>query len=316
MDIQQKIKQNIPLAPLTTFKIGGPAKFFIEIKSKEDLAEAYEWAKKEKQAVFILGGGSNLLINDQGVDGLVIKMKNDEIKVQGGRLNCGAGAILSEAVRLSISHNLSGLEWAQGIPQATIGGTIRGNAGAFGEETKDIVETVEVFNIKRKNFKIFSNKDCKFEYRGSVFKKDNNLLVWNAILRLHQAKLKEIDKKSDVCMTRRNQVQPKLPSAGCVFKNLLIEDLRQASQYVAERAEEEGVVKGGKIGVGWLIDLAGLKGKNIGGAKVSLEHANYIVNTGKATAEDVIMLISYIKQQIRTKFKVQLQEEVQYLGFD
>lgn len=315
MNIKEKIKTDVLLAPFTTFKIGGPAKFFIEAKAKEDLTSAYAWAKKEKLEVFILGGGSNLLISDKGVSGLVIKMNNDNITLKGERLDLGAGASLAKAVRLAISNNLSGLEWAQGIPGATIGGTVRGNAGAFGTEIKDIVETVEIFNVKRKEFTIFSNKDCRFEYRGSIFKKDKNLLVWSAILRLRKEKLKEIDKKSDICLTRRNSVQPKLPSAGCVFKNLQIKDLREYSKYAAEKAEKEGVVKGGKIGAGWLIDLAGLKGKTIGGAKVSLEHANYIVNTGKGTAEEVVILISYIKQQVRTKFKIQLQEEVQYLGF-
>ena len=113
----------------------------------------------------------------------------------------------------------------------------------------------------------------------------------------------------------RGQSQPKLPSAGSVFKNLEIANLRQDNASLANMAEQEKKVKNGMIGAGWLIELAGLKGKTINGAKVSLEHANFIVNTGKATSDDVVMLISYIKQQVRNKFKTQLQEEVQYLGF-
>lgn len=319
MNIQEKIQQNIPLAPLSTFKIGGPAKFFIEVKTKDDLAGAYEWAKKEKQKVYILGGGSNLLINDQGVDGLVLKFGNNKIKVKGERLDCESGAILAQAVRLAVSHNLTGLEWAQGIPGATMGGSVRGNAGAFGFEIGEIVETAEVFNPehsgKKKKFEVFSQRDCGFGYRESIFKASPGYLVWSVILRLKKERPEEINKKTDDYLAKRTKAQPRLPSAGCIFKNLNIRDLREANNYMANLAQEEGVVKGEKVGAGWLIDMAGLKGKTIGGAKVSLEHANFIINTGKATAEDVVILISYIKQQIRTKFKIQLQEEVQYLGF-
>ncbi|MFH1428080.1 MAG: UDP-N-acetylmuramate dehydrogenase [Patescibacteria group bacterium] len=315
MSIELKIKQNISLAPLTTFKIGGPAKFFIEVKTKEDLVSAFEWAKNEKQKVYIIGGASNILINDQGVNGLVIKFTNENITVRSERLDCGAGASLARALRQTVNNNLSGLEWSVGIPSATIGGSVRGNAGAFGTSISESVETVEVYNIKKKKFEIFSKKDCHFSYRESIFKTSDNYLIWNVILKLIRKEAREINKLVGQALKFRSRKQPKLPSAGSVFKNIKIENLRIDNPNLANLAENENRVKNGMVGVGWIIELAGLAGKTIGGAKVSLEHANFIINTSKASSEDVVILISYIKQQVRNRFKIQLSEEVQCLGF-
>jgi len=315
MSIEQKIKQNINLAPFTTFKIGGPAKFFIEVNLKEELAEVYEWAKENKQEIFILGGGSNILINNKGVDGLVVKIDNNDIAVHGERLDCGAGASLTRTVSLAASSNLSGLEWAAGIPGATIGGAVAGNAGAFGSSISGIIETVAVFNIKKKRLETFSNKDCRFNYRESIFKNNFIYLIWQVVLKMRPGEEGEIEKLMAKYLEFRDNRQPKLPSAGSVFKNLAVADLRKDNANLADLANNEGKIKNGMVGAAWLIEMAGLKGKTIGGAKVSLEHANFIINTGRATSTDVAMLISYIKQQIRNRFKVQLREEVRYLGF-
>lgn len=311
----KKIQENILLAQFTTFRIGGPAKFFVEIKEKEELLEAVKWAKENKEEIFILGGGSNILINDKGVDGLVLRIVNDSITVHGDRIECGAGAVLARAVRLAVGEDLSGLEWAIGIPRATIGGAVRGNAGAFDSSMSEVAETVEVFNIKKQKFELFSNKDCHFIYRGSIFKEDNNYLVWKIILKLQKGDKRQIEKDVAKFLEFRQGKQPKLPSAGSVFKNLSFKDLQENNSNLADLAVKSGAIKGDNVGAGWIIEQAGLKGKKIGGAKVSLEHANFIVNTSHATAEDIVMLISYIKQQVRTRFKVQLQEEVQYFGF-
>jgi len=321
MSIKIKIQENIPLDSLTTYKIGGPAKFFIEIKTKEDLIEAFHWAKENKEKIFILGGGSNILINDQGVDGLVIKVSNEEITVRGDRLDCGAGASLSQAVRLAIGNNLSGLEWAVGIPRATIGGAVRGNAGAFGSYTSGIVETVEVFNFKKKlsaptgRFELFSNKDCNFNYRESFFKTNENYLIWQVVLKMRKCSKQEINNLVNEYLEFRNKKQPKLPSAGSIFKNLDFYELDKLNPKLADLARKENKIKNNMVGAGWIIDLAGLKGKTIGGAKVSLEQANFIINTGQATAEDIVKLINYIKQRVRDRFRVELQEELQCLGF-
>ncbi len=314
MPIEQKIKQNIILAPLTTFKIGGPAKFFIEVKSKEEFLQALDWAEKEKQDVFVLAGGSNVLINDNGIKGLVIKISNSNIKIKGERIECGAGANLAVAVSMATKENLTGLEWAVGIP-GTIGGAIRGNAGGYGSNIGEIIETVEVLDARKNQFLQFSRRDCEFNYRISIFKTNSDLLIWQTTLRLKKGRGDEIKKEINKYVKIRSKTNPKLPSAGSIFKNINFKILNENNIHLAEKAKEEGVVKDEMVGAGWLIDILDLKGKTIGGAKISLEHANFIVNTGKATAEDVITIISYIKQQVRDRFKVQLQEEIQYLGF-
>lgn len=314
MSIRQKIKEKVILAPFTTFKIGGPAKFYIEIKSKDDLSDVFDWAKENKEKVFILSGGSNVLINDNGIDGLVIKIKNDDIALRCERLECGAGVVLSRAVNMASSSSLTGLEWAVGIP-GSIGGAIRGNAGAFGSSIADKVETVNIFNAKKRKFEIFSNKDCKFNYRESIFKENHNFIIWKVILKLAKGNINEIKKLTAKYINHRASFQPKLPSAGCVFKNLDLSYIEECNKELADCIIEDGAVKEGKVGAGWIIDKVGLKGKTIGGAKVSLEHANFIVNTGNANSGEVTMLISYIKQQVRNILKIQLREEVQYLGF-
>ncbi len=311
--IETKIQNNIPLAPLTTFKIGGPAKFFIEIGTKEDLIGAVRWAKEKGEKIFILGGGSNILIGDKGVDGFVVKINNNQADIKGERVHAGAGALLSRVNIMANGSGLSGLELSVGIP-GTVGGAIRGNAGAYGFNIGDSAETVEVFNFNKNHFEQFSKKDCRFGYRDSIFKYDPNLLIWNVILKLENGEQGEMKDKIDEHIKKRTGSQPRLPSAGCIFKNFSLESLRSANEKLAGLAESSGKVKGGMVGAGWIIELLDLKGKAIGGAKISLEHANFIVNTGKATSEDVIMLISYIKQQVRDRFKVQLHEEIQYFG--
>ncbi len=309
-----KIQKNIPLSPLTTFRLGGPAKFFVEIKNKEELIEAIEWSNKNNEPFFILGGGSNIIVSDQGVNGLVIKLNNDQIQAKGKRLECGAGAILSRVMSIATGLPLTGLEWAAGIP-GTVGGAIRGNAGAFGSSISDIVETVDIFLAREKRFICLSRNDCQFSYRYSIFKNDSQKIIWDVVLKLKKGNKEEIEAKIKKYLEHRQKIQPKLPSAGCIFKNIDFDYLKNVNPELASLALEKGIVKNNKVPTAWLIDYLGLKGKTIGGVKISLEHANFIVNIGYGKAEEVIMLISYIKQQIRDKLGVQLEEEVQYFGF-
>ena len=309
------IQKNISLAPYTTFKIGGPAKFFIEIKTKEDLLEAVDWAEENKEKFFILGGFSNVLISDQGISGLVIKIDNDEISILGERLDCGAGSTLAKASSLAISKNLTGLEWTVGIPRATIGGAVRGNAEAFNVAMSNIVETVLIFDALKFKFKTLSNRDCEFGYRSSVFKKNKNYIIWSVILKLKKEKPEIVKGLVGQSIKFRGKNYPKLSSAGSMFKNIPVKLIERDNPKLLEEIKKRGITRLDNVGAGMLIDMLGLKGKTIGGAKISLEHANFIVNTGKATSDDVITLASYIKQQVRDKYGVQLEEEVQYLGF-
>jgi len=314
MAIKDKIQNNYNLKALSTFRIGGPAEYFLCAKTREDLQQGFAWAEQHELPVYVLGGGSNLLINDQGIAGLVIQPGNRELAVKGSRLHTGAGGHLAEAVSTATGHGLAGLEWAAGIP-GSVGGAVRGNAGAFGGEMADAVEKAEVYDRNKDKFLLFSRRDCDFGYRSSVFQNRQELIIWQVILKLAPGQASEIKKQVEANLEKRKQAQPNYPSAGCVFQNVALADLKAGSPGLAERVEAENTFSNNRVPAGWLVDRADLKGKKIGGAKVSLEHGNFIVNTGGATAEDVIMLISYLKQQIRDNFGVQLVEEIRYFGF-
>ena len=311
----KKIKKNHPLADLTTFKIGGSAEYFIEISAKDELKEAFDWAKEKNIQISILGGGSNLLISDQGVKGLVVLIKNEKLSVHGERMTVGAGVSLSKVLSLAINYSLSGLEWSNGIPRATIGGSIRGNAEAFSCSMSDIIETVEVFDVKKNNFEILSCNMCFFGYRKSIFSANKNLIIWKAVLKMLPKDKRQITELVEKSLEFRMDKYPNLPSAGSVFKNLDPKEIKKKNSLFFDREIKNKIGRQGLVGAGLIIDLLGLKGKTIGGAKVSLEHANHMVNTGKATADEVVQLISLIKTQARNNFKIDLREEIQYLGF-
>jgi len=271
------IKKNVLLKNYTTFKIGGRAKYFYAAKNKEDLIRAITLAKKMKLPFFILGGGSNLLISDRGFNGLVIKF--------------------GQPLSLYVSK---GLEWAVGIP-GTIQGAVCGNAGAFKQSMQDAVKEVEVFDVKTGEIKNFKNKDCQFSYKDSIFKKKKNLIILSVKIKNRASEGSEDEDENEVLIASkksnaqkikeyldyRKERQPlNFPSAGSVFKN------------------PPG------FSAGELIDECGLKGKKIGNVKISEKHANFIVNLGRGEAKDVMRLIKIIKNRVKKKFGVVLEEEI------
>ncbi|MFC1644623.1 UDP-N-acetylmuramate dehydrogenase [Patescibacteria group bacterium] len=313
-----KIKQGVRLDQFTTFKVGGPAEFFTEVNNKDDLIEAIKWAEQKNKKASILGGGSNVLVNSEGVRGLVIKINNQDISlVDEDNIMCGAGASLVSVFTFSTKQNLSGFEWAIGIPRATIGGSLRGNAEAFGVSMSDLVENVEVFDLDKKEFYYLDNSMCNFSYRDSIFKEKKNLLIWKVIFRLKKEKeviVKDLVKQT---LAHRGKNYPKFPNAGSVFQNSIsFEEIKEKNPKLAEYMVRNGKISRlGNVASGFLIDYLDLKGKKIGGAQVSEKHANFIVNTGGATSDHIAMLIAYIKQQVRDKLHIQLKEEIQYFGF-
>lgn len=308
------IKENIKLSYLTTLKIGGTAKYFVEVKEKDELVESFEWAAKNKLGYFILSGGSNVLVNDNVLEALVIKISNSIINAKGDRLESGSGSSLSSVLSKSVSNNLAGLEWAVGIP-GSIGGAIRGNAGAFGNSISDLVETVEIYNIEKKKFQTFSKNDCKFGYRESVFAKNKSLLIWGITLKLSQGDSNDINNLVKRYLDHRVETQPKLPSAGCIFKNLKIDDLRKWNSNLAKMAVDEDVVRNKLVPAGWLIEKLDFKGRKIGDIKVSLEHANFLVNSGHGLAGDFMKLANEIKEKAKKEYGVILDFEIDFLGF-
>lgn len=309
-------KEYVNLSEYTTFKIGGASRYFAVVKNVDELKEAICFAKEKKIPTFILGGGSNILISDKGFNGLVVKLQITNYKLQTGRIVCDAGVSLARIVSESINAGLSGLEWAVGIP-GTIGGAIRGNSGAFGNETGNVVVGVDVFNATTMELTRYEKKDCFFGYRDSIFKKYPNLIIVSAELRLQESD-KEILQKliRERLLERPNQAKLG-KSAGCFFKNIPWARKDLDREYILRNFPElEKFKEKPKISTGFLIDNLDLKGKKIGGACVPLEHANYIINTGGANAEDVLMLASIIKDKVYNHYGFYLEEEVELLGFD
>ncbi len=305
------IKENEILAPYTSFKIGGPAKYFTEVESEEDLKEALKYAMQNKLDFFVLGGGSNVLVNDQGFNGLVIRFQNAGCQFNDTKIKCGAGIFLSKLVGLTAENSLTGFEWAAGIP-GTLGGAIRGNAGAFDGDMQSLIEEVRVLkdNLELENF---TAEECKFRYRSSIFKNENNSIIISAILKLKKGDSMKIQKKINEIIEKRSELHPQgIASAGSFFINPIVNDSKLLEKFEKDSGKR---FANGMIPAGWLIQEAGLTGKKIGGAMVSEKHSNFIVNTGNAKAEDVIILMGLIKQKVRSKFGIQLAEEVRFLGF-
>jgi UDP-N-acetylmuramate dehydrogenase len=258
-----------------------------------------------------------VLISDTGFDGLIIKIKSqpEGIKVVDSNfIESWTGNSLASVVTFAKDNGLNGLEWAIGIP-GTFGGAIRGNAGAFGSSINDAVQKVRVLDLEGDEFKTkdLTKEECGFKYRNSLFKKDSKFIIVSAVLKLNKVDKEQVQKKMNEIMEKRNEKHPQgIASAGSFFVNPKITDPDLIGEFEKDSGKKS---LDNIIPAGWLIQEAGLSGKRIGGAMISEKHANFIVNTGNATAEDIIMLASIIKQKVRTKFKVQLVEEVKFLGF-
>lgn len=311
-----QIKENELLKNHSTFHIGGPAKYFVVAQNPDDILEALNWAKDNNVIFKVIGGGSNVLFSDNGFDGLVIKYFGGEIKLDGEIMKVGAGVLLAQAINFALDHNLLGLEWAVGIP-GTIGGAVHNNSGAYGGEIADSVISVEVLTggVTKK----ISQDDCDFSYRESRFKKEPSQdIILSADLQLKAVSEEELIGAKEKMQANQNDRDGKSAeggSAGSTFRNIVLSE-EEAIKFKEKFPEfPDKFVQYQKVPAAWLIEQCGLKGRKIGGAMVSQKHAGKVTNIGEATAEDVIMLISIIKQKVRTKFNLQLMEEIEYVGF-
>jgi len=311
-----KIKKNISLSGFTSFKIGGPAKYFVEVRVKEDLKEAYNWGEKHREKIFILGGGTNLLFLDSGFNGLVIKISFSdfifpEVDYEYGKkyaIRIGSGVSMFFLARETVKKGLKGLEWAGGLP-GTLGGAISGNAGAFRFDMAQVVKSVEIF--QGGNFRTISKEECVFAYRASLFRSIlSNAVIISAELEMEAGNKEEAKKEMEGYLKHRMKSQPLQPSAGCVFKNFLFEKEENLNPRLKE-ALIDNFRQYKKAPAAWLIENSGLKGAKIGDAIISNEHCNFIVNTKQATAKDVLALIKKVKEEVYQKFGVDLKEEVQ-----
>jgi len=286
---KERIKQNEPMKNHTSFKIGGPAEFYIKITSIKELQKILEFAKKEKIKITILGNGSNVLVSDSGIKGIVIRTNLKEIKIEPKEQNkieitVDDATPIGFLAQKLLKEEITGFEEISGIP-GTIGGAILMNAGAHGKEMKDIVTEITAIDYNGKIHK-FTNEQAKFTYRNSIFSSGKYIILQAKII-LEKGNAKEIKAKMDEYAQFRKEKQPiEYPSAGSTFK--------RGTDFITAK----------------LIDDAGLKGCTIGGAKVSEKHAGFIINTGNATAQDVLDLAKYVTDKVYEKFGKKIEFEI------
>ena len=277
----------------TTYGIGGPVDLFVLPSNKEDLIKVFEISKKYNQEVNVVGSGSNLLVSDNGIRGVVICIKNclNNLDVEDNKIYAECGVMLGKLVKHSIKNNLKGLENLIGVP-GTLGGALIMNAGAWGGEISNCLESVELIDPDKNEVITLAKSEIDFSYRSSSFK--NGSILLSALFHMDYSDKKMIEDNSKIAQFGRKDTQPlNYRSAGSVFKN---------------PSKEKPA--------GMLIDKAGLKGLTIGGAQISEKHANFFINKENAKANDMLMLIKKAKNMVKEKFDVDMNLEVKLMGFE
>jgi UDP-N-acetylmuramate dehydrogenase len=292
----KNLKKNVVLSPYTTYKIGGPAKYFVVVRTKQELIDCINEARSKEIPYFLLGLGANILISDKGFNGLVIKNETNSFSLKDSILTAESGTTISDLIEFTKNENLSGLEHFSGIP-STVGGAIWQNLHFLTPDRKDtyyiesIIDSVEILNTDG-SLSVVDKNYFKFGYDYSILH-DEEIIVTEARLKLKKLEKEKIQKQIDENIKWRNEKQPQLvdfPSCGSVFKKI------------------EGV------GAGRLIEKSGLKGYRVGGIQVSEKHANYLVNTGNATASDVVKLIKTIQDKVLEETGYKLETEIKMIG--
>ena len=312
MNIQEKFKNvelNKSLKELNTFKVGGESKYYLEVTDIEELSDCVKYCMDMKIDFFVLGWGSNILISDNGFNGLVVKIKNSEMKLEENIFQIGAGVMLSNFLQFSLDNGYIGAEFLAGIP-GTLGGAIYGNAGTL-QGISDILDSVlyvsddgEVNEIEK--------ADCNFSYRDSIFK-ENKYIIYSAKIILKKGDVEEARKTINQKIQERNKKQPlEFGNAGSFFKNI---DLNDDIKDKLKGLDISSFEKSSKIPAGFLIEKVGLKGFEVGGAKVSEKHANFLINYNSATATDIYNLSKKVESVVFEKYKIKLEPEVQFIGF-
>jgi len=283
-----------PMSKHTSFQTGGNADIFVKLEKEDELNYVLQYAKNNEISITIIGNGTNLLVKDGGIRGIVIQLnfKNIEITNINNKtiIKAGAGVTLARLATMAKESNATGLEFAIGIP-GTLGGAIKMNAGAYGSEMQNVIKSTKYIDLDG-NIKIIKNEEHQFEYRNSVFSRINGIIL-ESVIELPKGNAEEISAQMKENMKSRIEKQPvDKPSAGSTFK--------RGNGYITAQ----------------LIDECGLKGYKIGGAEVSTKHAGFVVNTGNATSKDILSLIEYIQEKVYEKFNIKIEPEVQIIGED
>ena len=288
-----KIVTNEPMSKHTSFKTGGPADYFISVSDIDEVAGVVKYSKENSIPLYILGNGSNLLVLDEGIRGIVLKIELDKFKVEKKDnsvfVYAEAGCKIMALAQYFAKNGISGFEELSGIP-GTIGGANLMNAGAYGKEMKDIIVETKVLDKQTGEILVLSNSEQELVYRGSIFK-DGKYVILETVLCLGFGDSSSIEEKMNEYASQRKEKQPiEYHSAGSTFK--------RGDGFITAK----------------LIDECGIKGYSIGGAQISEKHAGFIINKGNATSKDILELIEYTKKKVFEKFNVEIQEEVEIIG--
>lgn len=309
------VTENEPMNKHTSFRVGGPARLYFVAKTSDELLKAVQAANAASVPWAIYGGGSNLLVSDDGYQGLLIQAANRVVEISGNTVKAEAGAITVMVARKSVDAGLTGFEWAIGVP-GTIGGAVYGNAGCYGGEMKDVVTSVDALHVASGKRVTLSNTECEFGYRESLFKREPHVILGCSLELAPSPDVEASKARLNEIIEKRKESQPMAKSScGCVFKNFDFED--ESELDILRRSVEvpEAMLKHKRLSAGWLVEQVGMKGHKIGNVQVSEKHGNFFENHGDARAQDILALISYVKMKVRDELGIELQEEVQLLGF-
>ncbi len=304
-----QVAEGAVLARFTRFGIGGPAGVYAETASAETFVEALRQTRASGLPYVIIGGGTNLIVSDQGFRGIVLRFTADKITNVGSTVEAEAGAELGAVVDYSIARGLAGMETLAGIP-GSLGAAVYGNAGAYGHSISEVVETVRYFDGEC--IAIRAGAECEFRYRESLFKRHKDWIVFSTRLALRPADVGELRRAADeIVSVRDRKFPPTMKCAGSIFKNLVLAELSPA---VAAQVPEK-VVREGKVPAAYFLEQAGARGLARGDMRVADYHANLIYNAGAGTAHELCELIADLKARVAARFGLELEEEVQYVGF-
>lgn len=301
-----QVQTGVPLSRHTRFGIGGTADVFAETANVEAFLAAIDIVREIPHVV--LGGGTNLIVSDQGYRGVVLRFVSDRLMAAGTHVISDSGAVLQNLVDFTVERGLKGLETLAGIP-GWVGGAIYGNAGAYGHSISERVRSVRVLNGGE--VRVMDNEECRFRYRESVFKARKDWIILSTELVLDRADADAVRKTaSDIVAIRNEKFPPTMKCAGSIFKNFLLCDL--PPEVVGQVPEK--VIREGKIPAAYFLEQVGAKGMRLGDIQIATYHANLIYNDGAGSAADLRALIQELKCRVRRRFGIEAEEEVQYVG--
>jgi UDP-N-acetylmuramate dehydrogenase len=296
------------LSHYTRFAIGGPADLFAETRDERAFMAAIAAATANGTPVIVTGGGTNLIVSDEGFRGLVLRFASDNLSAHGEFVTVASGAVLQDLVDFANARGLKGLETLAGIP-GWVGAAVYGNAGAYGHSISERVAAVRFFDGEA--VRVFDNAQCEFRYRESIFKRRKEWVIFSVDLRMESTDAAELQRISaDILKVRNEKFPPTMKCAGSIFKNFLFKELPPeiAAQVPA------AVVREGKVPAAWFLEQIGAKGMRCGGIHVADYHANLIYNADEGTARDLCAVIAELKRRVRERFGIEVEEEVQYVG--